>query len=179
MAARCTVGDVKSVDMTIPEIRNEQISAEFAELRRRQRETPGGVQFSVGYEPLNLVSIQVEDVQEAVDWPGNVIMLVLVLEGESYIQFVVDVLNSKWGIARRQVGISKILHPREVRVVHFHRATAEVIGIDERAVRCGANRQALVNCRAPRVIYGKNGVEQVYARTPAADRPILSGENEQ
>src|SRR5438445_6980974 len=106
-------------------------------------------------------------------------MLRLILLGEGHVELAIDVLYSEWRITRRKVRISKILHPREVRVVHFHRATAEVIGIDERAVRCGANRQALVNCRAPRVIYGKNGVKQVYARTPAADRPILSGENEQ
>src|SRR6266571_429010 len=102
-------------------------------------------------QPFQLVSIQVEDVQKAVAWPGNVVVLVFVLEGESYIQFVVDVLNSKWGIARRQAGISKILYPSEVRVIHFHPAAVEIVGINERAIRGCANRQALINRPCPSV----------------------------
>src|SRR5947209_15503522 len=108
-------------------------------------------------------------------------MLVLVLEGESYIQFVVDVLNSKWGIARRQVGVGETLHPREIRVVHFHRATVEIVGINESTVPGCADRQAFINrpCPSVRVINCDDSIEQVYARAPSTDGSILSGENEQ
>src|SRR5947209_5289327 len=63
---------VVGVDVAVAEVADEDVAAEGAEGRRRERDRPGRVEPAAADEPLEQVAVGREDVDEAVAGPCGV-----------------------------------------------------------------------------------------------------------
>src|SRR5262249_44045506 len=70
LAAAGAVIRVVDVDVTVAEVSNEQITAELAEVRRREGEPPRRVELAAGHQAVNQSAVVSEYVDEAVPLSG-------------------------------------------------------------------------------------------------------------
>src|SRR5262252_8879004 len=65
---------VVDVDVTVAEVSNEQITAELAEVRRREGEPPRRVELAAAHQATNQSAVVGEHVDVAVSLSGHVVM---------------------------------------------------------------------------------------------------------
>src|SRR5262249_50869331 len=69
------------VDVSVAEVSDEQVAGEGPEAFRRERNSPRRIEVAARDEALEQLTLGAVDVDEAVTAPGDVVMLLVVLEG--------------------------------------------------------------------------------------------------
>src|SRR4029077_18322633 len=90
------------VDVAVPEVAHEQISAELAETGRRQSQAPRRVERTPVDKPADERAAIAEHIHEPVALPGDIIVPRGVLLLERHIQLAVDLGDAKRPIASRK-----------------------------------------------------------------------------
>lgn len=141
----------------------------------------------MGHKLTLQVAIQVEDIDEAIAWPRDVIVALRILFRISHEQLVVDVANAEWREAAGDAAICERFHKVKLQVVHFDRAIAEVGRINKVARAVVADCQALVDGPKPSatragpwagVVHRQDRVRGVHSRAPSADGAVFRSEDE-
>src|SRR5215469_15760947 len=105
LAAASAVVRVVDVDLTVAEVSNEQITAELAEVRRREGEPPRRVELAAGHQAANQSAVVGEHVDEAVPLSGHVIMQRRVLLGVGHVQLAGQSLDVEGRVTGRDLRV--------------------------------------------------------------------------
>jgi hypothetical protein len=88
-------GQIIGIDGAIPEVGDEQVIAEFAEVRWGKGQPSGRGQVSCRCEALHQVSVGIEHIDNAQAFAGDIILFILVLLGIGHIESAIDVANAE------------------------------------------------------------------------------------
>lgn len=177
-------GGVESVDAAIAKVADEQRVAELAEIGRRQRQSPGGVQRLFRCKALDEFPCGAEDIHKAVPWPGDIIMPVFILAGVGDVEVAANVGNAKGGVIGWQREVFKDIafvwlgNQMEVGVVDINAVVVEVGGIEEVVPFDACQRQPFVD-GGTGIGGGEDGIVAVYGWTPGSNRAVFGGEDEE
>src|SRR5689334_2797287 len=118
-------------DPAVTEIADQNVAAEGAEVERSPRDSPWRVEVAARGEAADQMPVRIEDINEAVARPRDVVVLIRVLQGIGHDEVAVDVPDSEWREAGRDIRIGEFAVERcrrEVAVEHVDRAGVEIGG---------------------------------------------------
>src|SRR6266566_4757979 len=182
LAAHRVVG----VDPAVAEVADEDVAAEGAEGRGRERHRPGRVELASADETLEQIAVGGEDIDEAVTGPRVVVVLAGTLLSEGDVELAADIVDPERREPGRDRGVGEAVDEVEVAVEDVDRPEAEARRIDELSVRRRHEGEALVvgadvarTVGRGRTVDGDHGVSVVDVRVPAGDRSVLGREQEE
>src|SRR5512135_948787 len=93
------LGGIERMDASVPEIANQQMAAELAEVLRCQRHSPGRIQLPLLSDTLEEGALCVEHVDVPVSLARYIVMCVSILQGVSHENDIVEGLDAEWCIS--------------------------------------------------------------------------------
>src|SRR5262249_32611323 len=127
--------EVEGVYRAVAEVADEQSVIELAEtFEGRPGHPPRRIELALFCEPLQQISVRIEDIDEPVPRASDVVMLVLVLKGVSHVQVAIDGRDTEGRVAGGELRVFEhTLRPDglEVGVEDVYRAGVEVSGEQE------------------------------------------------
>ena len=98
---------IEGVELAVGKIPDDQRTAECAKIRRRECDTPRGLEMVSLNQSLQQVPARVEDVHEAGAAIGFLVRLLVTLLRIRHVQLAAEVLDVEGGIAVRNVRIAE------------------------------------------------------------------------
>jgi hypothetical protein len=165
------------VDPAVPEVADQQVTAELAEVRRCHRETPRCVELAGRRDPLDEVARRVEGIDVAAALARDLFVAVLVLLRVGDVDQAADVLDTERRVALGQGRVGERAReiarvPRAVK--HVDGAGVEVGRVQVVHAADAADRQAEINRVRRGDRLDRDGPDAV----PAVDAAALGGEDE-
>ena len=107
-AEKCPRIEVESVDRSIAKIADEQSIVEIAEaFEGRPGHPPRRIEDTFAGESLEQISLSIEDVDETIARPGDIICFGAVPLGVSHINVTVNCRDPEWTKTRRNFGVDE------------------------------------------------------------------------
>ena len=99
---------VEGIDRAVPEVADQEVIAEGAEIGRAQSQSPGRVERAVGNEALHEVAVRVVHIYKAIARSCHIIMFRRILLSVGDIKAAPEVLDIERGETRRYVGVREV-----------------------------------------------------------------------